>query len=141
MTTTANDPAQAISQPPLSQNATHRDYLGVFIEVCLQISHRVATVGFLSLIVSWYLMFKVADYHLPLIIAAATADGAILFAAIALFCSRNRPKTRREARGLLIFTGIIFAVSIYTMIFTRMTWFRIELQPVTSAPPQVELPR
>jgi hypothetical protein len=141
MTTVAPDPTQPASPPAPLPTPSRPDYFGTFIEVCLQISHRVAIIAFLCLIGTWYLMFKVDDYHLPLVIAAGTADGAILFAAIALFCSRYRPKTRREARGLLIFTGVIFAVTIYTMVFTRMSWIRIKLQPVTSAPPQVELAR
>jgi hypothetical protein len=112
------------------------------LQLILQLSHRIAIGAFLLAAGTGFLLFKAsASFGYVLIGVVGASDVAILLAGTALILARHRPAQRREARGLLIFNGIILALAVYTMVFTRLTWIRVALHPLTSAPQDVELPK
>jgi hypothetical protein len=137
--------ADPVLVDPLVQLApvqTESDGVHWITDFALQLSHRFAIVAFLAAVATGVLLFKASGaFGYALVTAALTSDVAIVLAGVALILARRRPVCRSEARGLLLFNGIIFAVAIYTMVFTRLTWIRIAIHPLTAAPQDVELPK
>jgi hypothetical protein len=94
------------------------------ITLFLQSSHRLGSVALFAMLGTWAMMYRVADFHMPLAISAACADIGLCAGLAARILIPPRHPARREANGVTIFNTVLFVLALYTMFFARLELIR-----------------
>jgi uncharacterized Tic20 family protein len=90
----------------------------------LQASHRIGAVALLATVFTWVQMYQIKNFHWPLAVAAGASDLGLCLALLARMFVRHNTPLRRESRGIAIFNLVLFVLSIYFMVFARLSVIR-----------------
>lgn len=124
-----------ISQPRTADISADSKFKFAITTFLLQTSHRLGGIAFLATLTTWWLMYTIKDFHLPLVISAATANAGLCCGIAARILTRPGQTTRREANGVAIFNLILFILSIQLMIFARLDVIRSSATDFFTPPP------
>ena len=113
-------PADRPAKPPILSSS----FKATLLNIVLQASHRLGVVALFATIGTWAMMYLVKDFHIPLSIAAGTADAGVCFGLVARMMTKPGQLSRREANGVTIFNLVLFVLAIYLMLFARLEVIR-----------------
>jgi hypothetical protein len=90
--------------------------------ICMQISHRLAAVALFATVAAWVLVYRSQDSHWAVAVAFGASDVAFMAAMLAWMGFRAG-----EAVGAMAFNGILLALSLQMILFTRIDLIRTVL--------------
>jgi hypothetical protein len=94
------------------------------LTILLQASHRLGSVALLATIGAWATMYMIKDFHLPLAIAAGTANLGLCAALVARMMTVVSTPLRRETNGVAIFNLVLLILALQLMVFARLDVIR-----------------
>jgi len=109
---------------PAAHSAAESRLKSTLLIILLQASHRLGAIALLATLGTWAMMYIIRDFHVPLAIAAGTADAGLCCGIAARMLTRSGQPARREANGVAVFNLIFFILAIYLMLFARLEIIR-----------------
>ena len=93
--------------------------------IVLQVGHRMAAIAIFATLAAWAMLYQGQDDRWAVVVAFAAADLGLCAAIVAGTAVR---RFRRETLGVFIVNLLLVALSMQTMLFNRLDFFRSAIE-------------